>query len=233
MYVDGARVQTIGQPGATANGLRCGRPTSSPWTQSTPSATARRARRSSRAPPRAPTRSLPARRRTSSATSRTPTSIALSWSASSDNVGVTGYGLYRGGALQPAPSAQTTGIFAGLTCNTNYTLAVDAYDAAANRSTRTTVMVSTTACPDTQAPSTPTGLAATNVTQNGPHPHLERLERQRRRRGYDVFRNGTQMASGTIDILGSDRPRLRHGVHIRGVCARRSREQLRARTARP
>ena len=34
-----------------------------------------------------------------SASSRTATSIALTWSASTDNVGVTGYGLYRGGTL--------------------------------------------------------------------------------------------------------------------------------------
>ena len=69
------------------------------------------------------------------ASSRTATSIALTWSASTDNVGVTGYGLYRGGSLV-GTSTTTTGIFSGLTCNTNYTLAVDAYDAAGNRSRR-------------------------------------------------------------------------------------------------
>ena len=99
------------------------------------------------------------------ATSRTSTSIALSWSASSDNVGVTGYGLYRGGA-QTGTTAATTGIFSGLTCNTNYTLAVDAYDAAGNRSTKTVVMVSTTACPDTTPPSVPQGQRITGTTQS-------------------------------------------------------------------
>ena len=98
--------------------------------------------------------------------SRTATSIASRWSASSDNVGVTGYGLYRGG-VQTGTSSSTTGIFSGLTCNTNYTLAVDAYDAAGNHSAKSRVMVATTACPDTTPPSAPTGLAASNVTQTG------------------------------------------------------------------
>ena len=85
-------------------------------------------------------------------TSRTATSVALNWSASSDDVGVIGYGLYRGGS-SAGTSSTTTGIFSGLLCGTNYTLAVDAGDAAGNRSPQTVVMVSTTACPDTTAPS--------------------------------------------------------------------------------
>ena len=83
--------------------------------------------------------------------SRTATSIALSWTPPTDDVGVVGYGLYRAG-IQIGTSNSTTGIFSGLACNTNYTLAVDAFDAAGNRSPKTTVMVATTACPDTQPP---------------------------------------------------------------------------------
>ena len=65
-------------------------------------------------------------------------------------------------------STTTDGIFSGLTCNTNYTLAVDAYDAAGNRSAQDDVMVATTACPDTTPPSTPTGLAASSVCADRP-----------------------------------------------------------------
>jgi chitodextrinase len=130
------------------------------------------------------------------ATSRTATSIALGWWASSDNVGVTGYGLYRSG-VQVGTSATTTGIFSGLTCNTNYTLAVDAYDAAGNKSSKTTVMVATTACPDTTPPSVPTGLAVSNVTQTSMNLTWNASSDNVGVTGYDVYRNATKMATVT------------------------------------
>src|SRR6202008_90189 len=74
---------------------------------------------------------------------RTPTSISFSWSASTDNAGVAGYGLYRNATLLTTTTA-TTYTFAGLSCGTSYTLAVDAYDAGANRSAQTSITLSTT-----------------------------------------------------------------------------------------
>ena len=93
--------------------------------------------------------------------------------ASTDNVGVVGYGLYRGGSAA-GTSSSTTGIFSGLTCNTNYTLAVDAYDAAGNRSAKTTVMVSTTACPDTHAAVDSDRARRLERHPDRAHPQLER-----------------------------------------------------------
>jgi chitodextrinase len=131
------------------------------------------------------------------ASSRTSTSIALTWSAAFDDVSVAGYGLYKAGALV-GTSASTTWIYSGLTCGTSYTLAVDAYDAAGNRSPKTTVMVSTTTCPDTTPPSTPTGLAASNVTQTGLtltwSPSTDNVGVT----GYDVYRNGAKAATANF-----------------------------------
>ena len=94
----------------------------------------------------------------------TTTSVGLAWSASTDNVGVTGYTTYRGGA-SIGTGAGTTFAATGLVCGTSYAFAVDAYDAAGNHSARTaTLNVSTSACPDTAAPSVPTGLHPTSVT---------------------------------------------------------------------
>jgi chitodextrinase len=129
-------------------------------------------------------------------TSRTATSIALSWSASNDNVAVVGYGLYRGTTLV-GTSGTTTGIISGLTCNTSYTLAVDAYDAAGNRSQKVTTLVSTTSCPDTTPPSTPTGLAASNVTQTGLTLSWSASSDNVGVSGYDVYRGGTRMETVT------------------------------------
>ena len=81
---------------------------------------------------------------------RTTTSIALTWAPATDNVGVAGYGVYNGGDLVNT-TAGTTGIVSGLTCGTNYTLAVDAFDATGNSSPKTAVMVSTLPCADTTA----------------------------------------------------------------------------------
>ncbi len=88
------------------------------------------------------------------AAAATQTSITLAWSASSDNIGVSGYGVYRGStALGSTPATSYT--FGGLTCGTSYLLAADAYDAAGNRSGKASLTTSTTPCPDTGAPTTP------------------------------------------------------------------------------
>ena len=85
------------------------------------------------------------------ASTRTTTSIALTWAPATDNVGVAGYGVYNGADLVDT-TAGTTGIVSGLTCGTNYTLAVDAFDATGNSSPKTAIMVSTLPCTDTTPP---------------------------------------------------------------------------------
>ena len=80
------------------------------------------------------------------ATGATSSSVNLSWNASTDNVGVTGYGVYRNGAAAGSTTNRTHS-FTGLSCATSYTLGVDAYDAAGNRSATATVTTSTGACP--------------------------------------------------------------------------------------
>ncbi len=78
--------------------------------------------------------------------SPTGSSINLSWSGSSDNVGVAGYSLYRNGS-RIANTTSTSYKFSGLSCGTSYKLGVDAYDAAGNRSATASVTASTSSCP--------------------------------------------------------------------------------------
>ncbi|MBX4188547.1 hypothetical protein KW792_00410 [Candidatus Saccharibacteria bacterium] len=78
-------------------------------------------------------------------TASTVNSIAVAWAASSDNVGVKSYGLYKNGSLYSSTTS-TNYTFGALTCGTSYTLAVDAYDAAGNRSTKTSIPASTATC---------------------------------------------------------------------------------------
>jgi parallel beta-helix repeat protein len=84
----------------------------------------------------------------------TATSISLLWSASLDNVGVAGYDLFVNGNKVGTTTA-TTYTFANLSCGTSYTLAVDAYDAAGNRSQRSALSGTTSACTNATAPPPP------------------------------------------------------------------------------
>jgi chitodextrinase len=98
-------------------------------------------------------------------TSSTQTSLSVSWTASTDNVGVAGYTVYVNGAASSA-AAGTSRTISGLSCGSTYTIGVDAYDAAGNHSAQTSTTMSTSACPgDTTPPSTPTGLATSAVGQ--------------------------------------------------------------------
>ena len=80
-----------------------------------------------------------------SASAQTPTSITLSWNGSNDNVGVAGYGRYRSGSLVSNESG-TSYTFSELNCGSSYSFAVDAYDAAGNRSPQATVSAATSPC---------------------------------------------------------------------------------------
>lgn len=63
--------------------------------------------------------------------SKTANSVSLTWSASTDNVGVTGYDIYRGSSLAGS-AAGTSFTDTGLSPDTNYSYTVRAKDAAGN-----------------------------------------------------------------------------------------------------
>jgi chitodextrinase len=98
------------------------------------------------------------------ASNLTTTSVTLSWSPSTDDVGVTGYDLYNGATLA-ASTASTSASISGLQPNTSYTFTVKAKDAAGNVSSASSgLTVKTLQPPDTQPPSAPSNLIASNVT---------------------------------------------------------------------
>ncbi|MDY0780505.1 M4 family metallopeptidase [Tenacibaculum sp. IB213877] len=76
------------------------------------------------------------------ASSITQTSATLSWSASSDNVGVTGYNVYQG-STNIGTVTGTSANITGLTASTAYTFSVTAVDAAANESASGSVTFTT------------------------------------------------------------------------------------------
>jgi chitodextrinase len=86
--------------------------------------------------------------------------IDLAWTASTDDVAVTLYKIFRDGT-QIATSAMTNYSDTGLAPSTVYTYAVSACDAASNCSAQSgTASAMTQAAPDTEAPTIATGLVA-------------------------------------------------------------------------
>ncbi|MDI6820666.1 MAG: Ig-like domain-containing protein [Patescibacteria group bacterium] len=69
--------------------------------------------------------------------------LNLSWTASTDNVGVTGYKIFRG-EVQVGTSVGTTYSNTGLTGTTTYSYQVSAYDAAGNESAKSVTVSGTT-----------------------------------------------------------------------------------------
>jgi chitinase len=86
-------------------------------------------------------------------TATTATSVALAWNASTDNVGVTSYEVFRGG-VSVGTTTSTAFTVTGLTANTSYSFTVKARDAAGNVSAASTALTVTT------------GTAATNIALN-------------------------------------------------------------------
>lgn len=127
----------------------------------------------------------------------TQTSVNLSWTASTDNVGVTGYDVYRNSTLYSSVTGTSASI-TGLTAATTYSFYVKAKDAAGNVSNASnTINVTTSAAADTQAPTAPTGLAASGVTQTSLTLNWTASTDNVGVTGYDVYRNSTLYSSVT------------------------------------
>ena len=88
----------------------------------------------------------------------TASSVSLSWTASTDNVGVSGYRIYRNG-VEIGTCATTTFTNAGLTPSTLYHYAARAYDTAANQSAITPTVTANTSAGGTGGAVPTQGLA--------------------------------------------------------------------------
>src|SRR5947208_877986 len=129
------------------------------------------------------------------ATAVSSSQINLSWAASSDNVGVSGYRVFRDGA-QIATTSATSFTNQGLSPSTTYTYAVAAFDAAGNLSAQSSPASATTlAPPDTTPPSVPTGLTASAVSSSQINLSWTASSDNVGVSGYRVYRNGTQIAT--------------------------------------
>jgi fibronectin type 3 domain-containing protein len=150
--------------------------------------------------------------------------VNLSWAASTDNVAVAAYKIYRDGSY--LGSTTSTGFNdSGVTGTTTYIYAVSAVDAAGNRSLDATVTVttptSTSASGDTTPPTAPTGLAATRMGNRSRvdlnwAPATDNVGIA----SYRLYRNGTLTATvvgGTLSYTDAKAPKGSDSYYVVAV----------------
>ena len=117
-------------------------------------------------------------------------STDLSWTASTDNVGVTGYDVYQNGSFVTNVLGTSYQVL-GLTPSTLYSFYIIARDAAGNSSTSSNnLSVTTDDFIDTEAPSTPTGLVASNTTETTTNLIWNASTDNVGVTGYDIYQDG-------------------------------------------
>ena len=134
-----------------------------------------------------------------SATAVSSSQVNLLWVASSDNVGVAGYRVYRGTTLVGSPVG-TTFSDTGLAPSTSYSYTVKAIDAAGNLSAASAAKSVTTPAkvvPDTTPPSVPAHLTATATSNSSIRLDWSAATDNVAVIGYRVFRGTTPLATPT------------------------------------
>lgn len=131
-----------------------------------------------------------------SGTSPTYSTVALTWTGSTDNVGVVGYNIYRDGTLVNI-SPTTNYSVTGLKANTNYAFTVKAIDAAGNLSAASnSVSIKTADSNDNTAPTAPAGLVvvpavtSANLTWTASTDNIGVA-------GYNIYVNGELRGTST------------------------------------
>ncbi len=133
-----------------------------------------------------------------SASNTTQDTTDLSWTASTDNIGVSGYDVIRDGIVIASVSGTTTNYQAtGLSADTTYAFSIKAKDAAGNESVSSNIINVTTEAPDTTAPSAPTSLIASGVTENLANLSWTASTDNVGVTSYDILRDGTVIGNST------------------------------------
>ncbi|MDC1261351.1 endonuclease [Polaribacter sp.] len=129
------------------------------------------------------------------ASNETTTTIDINWTASTDNVEVTGYNIYVDDVL----TGQTANVnyqITGLAPSTSYAIQVEARDLINNKSDKSTVLNATTTS-DTTAPSVPTNITATNISGTAFKANWDAATDDTAVTEYRVFVDGVFEASTT------------------------------------
>ena len=131
------------------------------------------------------------------ASNQTTTTIDLNWTASTDDIGVTGYNIYIDDVL----TSQTSNIsfqLTGLAPDTSYAVEIEARDFANNKSEKSAVLNSSTTI-DSTAPSAPTNITASNISGTAFKINWDAGTDDTAVTDYNVFVNGS-LEGNTPDL---------------------------------
>jgi hypothetical protein len=130
------------------------------------------------------------------ATSVSGNRVDLGWTASTDDTGVDGYGVYRNGTLiGSAPGTQTVFSDTSVGPLTAYSYTVDAFDIGNNHSARSSPLDVATPALDTVAPTAPTALTATADGPTTVDLEWQAATDEVGVTAYTVYRDGAEIAS--------------------------------------
>ena len=134
------------------------------------------------------------------ATEVTVTTAKITWSESTDNVSVAGYNVYVNETkVNDALVTGTEYSLTDLTAATEYSVTVTAVDAAENESAKSEAVVFTTeAEKDTQAPTAPTDVKATEVTETTAKVTWSEATDNVGVVGYNVYLNETKVNDALV-----------------------------------
>ena len=97
----------------------------------------------------------------------TESTAVVSWTESTDNVGVAGYNVYlNDNKVNALPITELKFQLTGLTAETEYQVKVEALDEAGNSSISNPVSFVTGVAPDREAPTKPDGITISDITHN-------------------------------------------------------------------
>jgi chitodextrinase len=129
------------------------------------------------------------------ANATTATTVTLSWMASSDNIGVAGYRVYRDGGATPITTTTSTGYTdTGRSPNTTYSYSVIAFDAQNNGSDPATATATTPAV-DATPPSAPGTLSYQKLSGGKAQLTWGAATDNTGVAGYRLYRNGALRAT--------------------------------------
>ncbi|MFW2375617.1 MAG: fibronectin type III domain-containing protein [Cellulophaga baltica] len=128
----------------------------------------------------------------------TTTSVNLSWTAATDNIDVVDYEIFQDGVAIGLSSGSVVFAVNGLTPETTYDFTITALDAAANSSAVSeSITVLTLAVSDTEVPTVPEGLLATNTTETSTELSWDTATDNVGVVDYEIFQDGS-----TIGLTG-------------------------------
>jgi chitodextrinase len=161
-------------------------------------------------------------------TATTKRGFTITWDASTDNIGVVGYHVYRNGSyVNTVKNGVRTFSFGNLAFNSSHQVSVVAFDLAGNKSAQSSaITVNTVFTVDPVAPSAPTNVTSNNVTTTQFTVSWSAATDNVAVTSYNIYRNGAYLAtvSGAVTTytLKNLSPVTAYNVVVRALDAERN-----------